>query len=90
MSRRFFYAPSKSTEPFCAIARSIALEYIFSSIGFFGQHSTMKTFFSIIVGAFFAIAVMLLVGIYWLFSVMAYGVSFLLFPLRKLLAKSQS
>ena len=50
----------------------------------------IKTFFSIIVGTFFTIAVMLLVGIYWLCSAMAYGVSAVLFPLRKLLAKSQS
>ena len=44
----------------------------------------LKTFFSIIVGAGLAIATLLLVGIYWLFGLLARIVSLVLLPFRKL------
>jgi hypothetical protein len=48
----------------------------------------IKTFFSIFVGAFFAIATLFLVGIYWLFSLLARIVGLMLLPFRKLLSKT--
>ncbi len=48
----------------------------------------IKTFFTLVIGAIFAIATLLLIGIYWLFSSFAYAVSFVLLPFRKLLGKS--
>ncbi len=46
----------------------------------------MKTFFSILAGTAFAIATLLLVGIYWFFSVFAHVTSLILLPFRKLLS----
>ena len=46
----------------------------------------MKTFFSILAGSAFAIATLLLVGIYWFFSVFAHVTSLILLPFRKLLS----
>ena len=48
----------------------------------------MKSFFSILVGTLFAIATLLLVGIYWLFSLLARMMALLLLPFHKLLSKA--
>jgi len=48
----------------------------------------LKTFFSITVGAGFAIATLLLVGIYWLFSLLARIVSLIMWPFRKSSSKA--
>jgi len=44
----------------------------------------IKTIFSIIIGAIFAIATFLLVGTYWLFGLLARLFSLLLMPFRQL------
>lgn len=44
----------------------------------------LKTFFSIIIGIGLAMATMLLVGIYWLFGLLARILSLGLLPFRKL------
>jgi hypothetical protein len=50
----------------------------------------LNTFFSIIVGAGLAIATLLLVGIYWLFALLARIVSLVLLPFRKLFSALKS
>jgi hypothetical protein len=50
----------------------------------------IKTFFSIFFGAFFAITTLFLVGVYWLFSLLARIVSLILLPFRKLFALVKS
>jgi len=49
----------------------------------------LKTLFSIFIGALFAMATFILVGIYWFFSVLARIMSVVLWPFRKLLSKVQ-
>ena len=84
---RFFCAWNTAlTEPFDANHDSTGLEYP-SLIDKCVRTYMIKTFFSLVIGAIFAIATLLLIGIYWLFSSFAYAVSFVLLPFRKLLGK---
>lgn len=50
----------------------------------------LKTIFSIIVGAGLALATMLLIGIYWLFGLLARMISLVLLPFRKLFSEFKS
>jgi hypothetical protein len=48
----------------------------------------LKTIFSLLIGAFFVIATLFLVGVYWLFSLLARIISLVLLPFRKLVSKT--